>query len=607
MSSGGSQDERFATHTVQPVGATSSSPAYLLVIDGATSRKVTLPRTGTLVVGRDAEADLVLESPSVSRRHVELFILDGVVRLTDLESHNGTRVNGEPLTEPRTLESGDLVALGDIELLYRTGGSSASSRRLLEWPQLKPRLEVEADRARATERPLCLLALAAAGHHRALLSVLQRSLGGLDLAGLGPGASVVLVLPERDEESGLELAAALLERLSRQVPNAQARAGLAVLPGDGSDGATVLGAAESAALAAAPGEVRAASKAALELTLGERRVLVADPAMSRLYELIRRLATSELPVLISGETGVGKENAAWAIHSCSKRSSGPFVSVNCAALPESLADSELLGHERGAFTGADRTKEGRFQAAAGGTLFLDEVGELSLAVQAKLLRVLETRRLTRVGGTSEVPVDLRVVAATNRDLQAEVEAGRFRRDLFFRLGAAVVVLPPLRDRPREIALLARRFLADACERLPREPLELSTGTLLQLQRWGWPGNVRELRNLMDYCAATVSGEVVEPWHLPEAMVPIDEAMEAEADAATGPAVEPSPPKPPVRPLVVQLRDFERRLLLEALEASGGVRTRAAALLALPLRTFKYKLKQHGITGQPGRSPDHPAP
>lgn len=591
-------DEHLATNTVQPEGRLRVSPASLLVVEGATSRRLTLPRNGTLLAGRDAEADLQLESPSVSRRHAELFVHEGSLRVMDLESHNGTRVNGELLTGPRTLVSGDLLMLGEVELLYRSAGERGATRRILEWVALQARLEVEVERARALERPLSVVVLA---RSRAEVlnrptEVLDRTLSALDVVGLGPHGATVVVLPERDPEAGLELAELLVSRLARHGP--AVGAGLATLPVDGCDAASVLAAAEASALVAAPGEVCVASRTVQEAILGERRVLVADPAMVRLYDLIRRLAASDLPVLISGETGVGKENAAWAVHWHSKRSAGPFVSVNCAALTESLVESELFGHERGAFTGADKAKDGRLQAAAGGTLFLDEVGELPLGIQAKLLRVLETRRVTRVGGTSELAVDLRIVAATNRDLQAEVEAGRFRRDLFFRLGAAVVVLPPLRDRPVEITLLARRFLEQACAHLPRGSLTLTTPTLLRLQAWDWPGNVRELRNLMEFCAATVLGDEVEPWHLPDTMVQVEREPDEGASGEPDPA-----PLRPMRPLVDQQRDFERQLLLEALGRTDGVRTRAAQLLGLPLRTFKYKLKQHGLTGRASSSDD----
>src|SRR5439155_8250906 len=240
---------------------------------------------------------------------------------------------------------------------------------------------------------------------------------------------------------------------------------------------SILPAARSAAGRASPGKLGERSGAATRLELGERHVLLADPAMARVFALLERLASAELPVLVTGETGVGKENAAYAVHHWSKRS-GPFVAVNCAALgPESLVDSELFGHEKGAFTGAVAAKAGLFESAAGGTVFLDEVGELPVAIQAKLLRALETRKITRLGETKERPIELRLVAATNRALEDEVAAGRFRQDLYFRLSGATVILPPLRDRKCEIPVLARALLAEACARHGRAAMTITPGAM----------------------------------------------------------------------------------------------------------------------------------
>jgi two-component system response regulator AtoC len=334
--------------------------------------------------------------------------------------------------------------------------------------------------------------------------------------------------------------------------------------------------------------------------------------MVRLFQLIRRLAASELPVLVCGETGAGKENAAFAVHHGSPRAKGPFVVLNCAALQETLVESELFGHERGAFSGAAGLKLGLLETASGGTVFLDEIGELSLAAQAKLLRAVETKRITRVGGVRPTDVDIRIVAATHRDLEAEVAAGRFRKDLFFRLSAATIMLPPLRERPREITLLARTFLTEACARAGRPPMELSAATMLALARYAWPGNVRELKNTMDYAAAALEDEIVEPWHLParisgDAVTPSEDSETARpaqaedpADASVAvagsgePRGEARPFGRAFRPLAEEIKGLERRRMTEALEATSGFQKRAAELIGMPLRTFVLKLKQHGI-------------
>ena len=334
--------------------------------------------------------------------------------------------------------------------------------------------------------------------------------------------------------------------------------------------------------------------------------------MVRIYELIKRLARSQLPILIQGETGVGKELAAAAVHAFSTRAGGPFVSINCAAIPEHLAESELFGHERGAFTGAVSAKPGQLEIASGGTVFLDEIGELSLAVQAKLLRVLETQELQRVGDLKPRTADIRIAAATNRDLAAEVEAGRFRRDLFFRLGAAQVVLPPLRDRPRDLAFLSKRLFDDACRRLQRRPLALTVAATQALFLHRWPGNVRELKNAMDYAAAAAPDTSVEidVWHLPPTVTAAvrEAAAEAAPAAAAGgaPMMHSAEPGAPAlhagadsarsfRPIEDEIRELERRRMIEALAATSGVQNRAAELIQMPLRTFVTKLKRYAIT------------
>ncbi|MBI2894866.1 MAG: sigma 54-interacting transcriptional regulator [Deltaproteobacteria bacterium] len=314
------------------------------------------------------------------------------------------------------------------------------------------------------------------------------------------------------------------------------------------------------------------------LPVGDRELVIADATMARIYALVRRLAAAGLPVLVCGETGSGKDLAAAAIHHWSPRASHPLVALNCAALQDNLVESELFGFARGAFTGAVNAKPGLFETATGGTLFLDEVGELSPATQAKLLRALETKKVARLGEVQEREVDIRIVAATNRDLEEEVGKGRFRADLFYRLGAATVWLPPLRDRPRELRVLADRFLEAACTRAGRELLRLSEPALRILAGYPWPGNARELKNAMDYLAATVTGAMALEAHLPERL------LRGVAKSTEG-AVE---------PVEDELRRIERKRMAEALESCGKSPARAARLIKMPLRTFYTKAKQYGL-------------
>ena len=315
------------------------------------------------------------------------------------------------------------------------------------------------------------------------------------------------VLPELGEDQGAALLAEVLKAVRTVAPGA--RAGLAVYPVTACEVDALLAASRSSARTTGARPTVGDADADARLAIGERMVVVADPAMRGLMELIRRLAPTDLPVLIEGETGVGKENAAYALHAWSARKAGPFVAVNCAAFAESLIESELFGSEKGAFSGAVASRPGLIESAHGGTLFFDEIGELPLALQPKLLRVLETKRALRVGGTRERELDVRVVAATNRNLAQEVAAGRFRQDLLYRLNAATVVLPPLRNRPREIAVLARTFLGQACQRLALPPRSFSSDSLRALATHVWPGNVRELKNVVDFLAATAEGSTIE--------------------------------------------------------------------------------------------------
>jgi DNA-binding NtrC family response regulator len=300
--------------------------------------------------------------------------------------------------------------------------------------------------------------------------------------------------------------------------------------------------------------------------------VIANPDMARVYELCRKVAATPLSVLVTGETGVGKERVAEAIHGFSRRADKPFVRLHMAALPESLLESELFGHERGAFSGADRRHVGYFESASGGTLFLDEVGELPPATQTTLLRARETRRVARLGSTTEIEVDIRVVAATNRDLAAETRAGRFREDLFFRLSAFRIHVPPLRERRDEIQLLAALFAREMARSLDVAAPVVSPEALATLLRHRWPGNVRELKHVIEAaCVLAAPGEI-RPEHL--------------AESVLGGAA-PEPPRPAGA-------SSERDELVAALEANEGNQTRTALQLGISRRTLIYRMRKYDI-------------
>jgi two-component system, NtrC family, response regulator AtoC len=300
-----------------------------------------------------------------------------------------------------------------------------------------------------------------------------------------------------------------------------------------------------------------------------------DPPMARVQERVDVVARADISVILLGETGVGKGLMAETIHRRSQRAAGPFVRINCAALAESLLESELFGHERGAFTGATTAKPGLLEAASGGTLLLDEVGDMPLSTQAKLLHVLEHDEVLRVGALKPRPIDVRFIAATNRDLEGFVAEGRFRQDLFFRLNGVAITIPPLRERPSEIESLALEFAREACERMGRPPLEMTGAVLRLLASSRWPGNVRELRNTIIRAALFARGERMGVEHF---------------------EVSEGAPAPPAAggPLRTEVRDLERRRIVEALARSGNNLSATAKALGIARGTLRSRMKELGV-------------
>jgi two-component system, NtrC family, response regulator AtoC len=539
-----------ATRRGTPDGdAGAPSRAYLVVREGARAQVIHLDDGADVLVGRSDEATVHVDDAKASREHARFTRRADVLTLEDLGSRNGTHLNGTRLLGAlRPLRSGDVVRIGAVEILVaETAGIATPSAGM----------RAEAELAR-------LLVAGGAGLVR--LSATAAELAAL--AGALEDATLVEQQADGDCACLFETAQAAEETaaaIRARAPDAGVVMGVAGAPRDGVTFDVLWDAASDA-----PATPRERTPAA------PPGVVVGDPQMARVFELVRKVAATPTTVLVLGDTGVGKEIVAEQIHQQSPRAHGPFMRLNCGSLPETLLESELYGHERGAFTGADKRKLGYLEAASGGTLFLDEIGELALPMQTRLLRVLENGRFMRVGGREEVAVDLRVVAATNRDLEAEANAGRFRQDLYFRLSAFVIRIPRLAERPGEIELFAELFARQYAKRLGAATPVLAPDARELLRRHAWPGNVRELRNAIEYAVVLADTGVLRAEHLPEGL---------RAAATTGPRAG--------GPVRAQLAEVEERAIREALDAESGNQTRAARRLGLSRRALIYKLDKYG--------------
>jgi DNA-binding NtrC family response regulator len=332
-------------------------------------------------------------------------------------------------------------------------------------------------------------------------------------------------------------------------------------------------------------------KKQLHKRFGFAKMVGTSEAITRVFDLIRKVADTDATVLILGESGTGKELIAHALHYNSLRRDGPLVPVNCAAIPEELLESELFGHERGAFTHAVRTRIGRFEQANGGTVFLDEIADMSPALQVKILRVLQDRSFERIGGLKTLRVDIRVIAATNQDLEEMVRRGRFREDLYYRLNVIPIQVPPLRDRTADIPLLVQHFLQEFCRKKKTPPQRFTPAALELLLNYPWPGNVRELENLLERLVILSEGELIEVADLPERF---------RRHPQTPGAIKDLPQQGLQLTAVVQ--EFEKDLIIKALEKSHWVKSRAAQLLGLNRTTLLEKMKKQHIVPTPGLGP-----
>jgi len=606
--------------------------AVLLALFGP-KRGVRLEIDKQATLGRSSDVELQLVDGKVSRQHCRFTVRDGRLEVEDLGSHNGTFVNGERLTAARGLSAGDEVAVGDSLFLVDGAADAAAARfgdaTLIVTPGSAPAADGAAapaatagEAARLTAASALAVELAGCrdleSSARAVLAAMEKALLpkrgfvllwdraqalARPLVGRSDDATVsisrtVLDLAAR-RRRGVAVEDAVEDRVLRQARSVVRNQLRAVAVAPILIGGEVLGflhvdrdrpryAPEDAALldcfaaafalgghlgVPAPGPAPGAGD-------GPSALVAAPIGVSAGWQAAIRLAEASAPalstVLITGESGTGKEEVAAYLHRRSARAAGPFVAVNCGAIAETLAESELFGHEKGAFTGSTASRTGSIEAADGGTLFLDEVGELPPAIQVKLLRVLQERVFCRVGSTIPRRVDVRFVAATHRDLEADVRAGRFREDLFYRLAVIRIRVPPLRERPEDIEPLARALLARTAAALGRRDPGIADDALAALRRSRWPGNVRQLGNVLERALVLRAPGAAGPISVDEVAASLDEAP-GEPAAAAGTT------------LASKVDALERAEIEAALRRARGVKARAAQALGLSRPTLDKKM------------------
>jgi two-component system, NtrC family, response regulator AtoC len=539
------------------------------------SRVIDLPEAIDVTFGRSRGATVHVDSEKVSRMHARVRRAGDLIEVEDLGSRNGTRVNGDKIEGVVRVTGGDEIAIGPILAVVGMTSGLRRTRPIADDAGGEARLIAEVDRAMRYHRPLTVGLVRVASDH--VLESMARSLRAMDLIADDAGDDYLVILPELIPAEG----ATAIERLLdfARAAGVPAKAATAHCPEDGTTVEALIGALRTGLRTGrSPREVAAAPAAPGE-------PIVIDPAMRRVFTLVERIADTAMTVLILGETGVGKEGVAEAIHARSGRRARPLIKLNCAALPETLLESELFGHEKGAFTGADKRKVGYFEAANGGTLFLDEIGEMPLALQAKLLRVLERKVFIRVGGTAELATTARVVAATHRDLDGEVRAGRFRQDLMYRIAGFTLVVPPLRDRPSEVLPLAEHFARTAAAEQGRPAPAIADDARDALAAYGWPGNVRELKNAIERALVLCTDQITAA-DLPDKLRDATQRVRPVAAAAD------------VRG---HLAEVERAAIVAALEAESQNQTRAARRLGLSRRALIYKMEKYGLKAPPTRA------
>jgi two-component system response regulator AtoC len=562
---------------------------HLLLMTPEVFASQPLPSSGSVMIGRSSKCLVQVDDPMASREHALLHIGGGngapTLMIEDVKSANGTRVRDGVIKPGERVHvmPGEAVMIGATVIMVLQNRSRSGPRRLWSHSYFEARVEDECARAGKLKSTFALarLRLSGVASWTRILPLLARDLAAPHVfATYGPKDYEILFV---DVEEGVA------EQIVNGLVSACATAGLeagcgvAWYPKDGRT-ADALIASANALLKVRPGVPAANAEPA-----------VPEPhTMQRVRDMAARVAASPINVLILGECGVGKDVLARTIHRLSPRANKPFVALNCAGLSETLMDSELFGHERGAFTGAIGAKIGLLESADGGTVFLDEIGDMPATMQAKLLRVIETREVRPIAGLKERPINVRFISATNKDLEAAIGDDGFRHDLMYRLNGITLTIPPLRARTDEIETLAQTFVAAACADSGRAAtLPIAANAMARLHRYRWPGNIRELKNMMERAVALCDAPEIRPEHLPlEKMGPqtIDTYVEVPVPSITRAAALTNR----LPTLADPLKRAERQEIIDALATHNGNQTRAAKSMGMPRRTFVSKLDYYGI-------------
>jgi two-component system, NtrC family, response regulator AtoC len=607
-------DTTRKSHTTKPLSAAELDrlqASRRALVEGQTASLLIYHRDGvsvvplqqgqSVVVGTVPPADVCIRDASLSREHVAVELVDDEIWVTDLDSTNGTMIEGEPITRARVWPGTELTFGAVVASIHAVGPTEPRRLGLDSHDNFLVELEAELSRARIYQRTVSMLVLRGDPEGSGTISrwfpEVQQHLRRFDRVALYSGDTLELLLPELSEEAVAEFVQRLLEGETPLL------CGISQFPRNAASAEELLAVALEAVRRADAGHrVRTApaidqAEVSLIIEPDEGDTVIRSAAMVSVFDTARRLAPSAIPVLVTGETGTGKELVARTIAQWGPRKDRPLTCVNCAGIPSQLVEATLFGHERGAFTGASQRSKGVFESADGGTVFLDEIGELPPQAQAAMLRVLEDKHFCRVGSTKEIEVDVRVIAATHRDLEAMCEAGDFRWDLLYRLNAMTLHVPPLRERIEEIAPLIQRFIRTSAEDNNRPGMSIDASALVLLEQYSWPGNVRELRNAVERAVVIARGQVIGTEDLPQNVRELALSCSQEIPRVTfsdGEDDEDEDGEAREFDLRREMERYEGKLILDALRKVSWDRAAAAAALNMPLRTLARKMANHGI-------------